>query len=222
MSGKDDNYSNITIQIQKELEIEDYIQVRLITERGNIECRFYQTDNAHSGAIYVGGIGGGFDTPANGLYPYSSKKLKSEGISSLRIRFRNPKSLKESVYGVIVGIKFLECEGISKIALVGHSLGGAVVIQAALLSNSVKTVVTLATQSFGADNVKDFQEDTSILLIHGNDDSVLPASCSRTIYGIAHEPKERVLLSGNGHLMEESSDEVKKIVYNWILKELNP
>jgi len=40
--------------------------------------------------------------------------------------------------------------------------------------------------------------------------------------GIAHEPKERVLLSGNGHLLEESSDEVKKIVYNWILKKLNP
>jgi len=43
LSGKDDNYNNKKIQIQKELEIEDYIQVRLITERGNIECRFYQT-----------------------------------------------------------------------------------------------------------------------------------------------------------------------------------
>lgn len=40
------------------------------------------------------------------------------------------------------------------------------------------------------------------------------------VYGIAHEPKERVILSGNGHCLEESANEVKKLVYNWILSEL--
>ncbi len=217
----ENNSKKRIIETQKEPEIEGYIPVKLNTERGIIHCRYYQTDT-NSAAIYVGGIGGGFDTPSNELYPYLSTKLQLEGISSLRIRFRNPRSLEESAYDVIAGIEFLENEGISQIALVGHSLGGAVVIQAAVDSKSVKTVVTLATQSYGSDIVKDLSENTSILLIHGNDDSVLPASCSRTIYGIAHEPKERVLLSGNGHCLEESADEVKKIAHEWILKELNP
>jgi alpha/beta superfamily hydrolase len=196
----------------------DNIPVTLKTKRGSIICRFYKVSKNNWGAIWVGGVGGDFDTPANGLYPELSRKLMEDGISSLRIQYRYPTKLKESVYDVIAGIKFLESEGISNIALIGHSLGGAVVIQAALMSNSVKTVVTLATQSYGADNVKDLPEETSILLIHGKDDSVLPASCSRAIFGIAHDPKERVILSGNGHCLEESADEVKKIVYNWILK----
>jgi pimeloyl-ACP methyl ester carboxylesterase len=196
----------------------DNIPVTLKTKRGSIICRFYKVSKNNWGAIWVGGVGGDFDTPANGLYPELSRKLMEDGISSLRIQYRYPTKLKESVYDVIAGIKFLESEGISNIALIGHSLGGAVVIQAALMSNSVKTVVTLATQSYGADNVKDLPEETSILLIHGKDDSILPASCSRAIFGMAHDPKERVILSGNGHCLEESADEVKKIVYNWILK----
>ncbi len=198
----------------------EYIPVTLKTKRGNILCRFYKAPQTNSGAIWVGGVGGGFDTPSNGLYPDLSKKLMKNNISSLQIQYRNPTSLEECVYDVITGIKFLESQKISKIALTGHSLGGAVVIKAATLCNSVKTVTTLATQSFGADDVKEFPEDTSILLIHGSDDSVLPASCSRIVYGIAHEPKERVILSGNGHCLEESADKVNETVYNWILSSI--
>ncbi|MGZ7160840.1 MAG: alpha/beta hydrolase, partial [Methanobacterium sp.] len=185
-----------------------------------IFCRYYKSSTTTSGAIWVGGVGGGFDSPAGGLYPQLSRKLKEEGISSLRIQYRYSTNLAECIYDIVAGIKFLQNEGISSIALIGHSLGGAVVIQAALMSNLVHTVVTLATQSYGADNVKDLPEETSILLIHGQDDSVLPVSCSRAIFGMAHEPKERILLSANGHCLEESADEVKKIVYNWILNKL--
>jgi alpha/beta superfamily hydrolase len=198
----------------------EYIPITLKTKRGNISCRFYKVPQTNLGAIWVGGVGGGFDTPAKGLYHDLSKRLMKNNISSLRIQYRNPTSLKECVYDVINGIKFLESEKISKIVLTGHSLGGAVVIKAAALCNSVKTVITLATQSFGADEVKDFSKDTSILLIHGIDDSVLPASCSRIVYGLAHEPKKRIILSGNGHCLEDSADKVKETVYNWILTQL--
>lgn len=213
-------YNDIINQTHIKPGNEEYTILKLITNRGSIECQFYKTDIAESGVIYVGGAGGGFDTPAKVLYPYLSKKLKSTRISSLRIRFRNSQSLEEAVYDVIAGISFLNSEGINKIALVGHSFGGAVVIQAAAIFKNIKTVVTLATQSYGADSVKNFPKDTSILLIHGNDDSVLPVSCTRTIYGIAHEPKERVLLNGNGHIFNEYADKIMEIVCKWLLKEL--
>ncbi|WP_414468796.1 alpha/beta hydrolase [Methanobacterium sp. ACI-7] len=198
----------------------EFLDVTLKTDRGDILCRYYKVPNSKLGAIWVGGVGGGFDTPSKDLYPELSKKLMNENISSLRIQYRNPVNMEECIYDVITGIIFLEREGISEIALTGHSLGGAVVIQAAAVSSSIKTVVTLATQSFGTDNVKEFNKGTSILLIHGSEDSILPVSCSRMVYGIAHEPKERVILSGNGHCLEESANEVKKLVYNWILSEL--
>lgn len=55
----------------------------------------------------------------------------NENISSLRIQYRNPVNMEECIYDVITGINFLEREGIFVIALTGHSIGGAVVIQAA-------------------------------------------------------------------------------------------
>lgn len=197
-----------------------YYPLKLKTDRGIIHCRFYNVPESNLGAVWVGGVGGDFDTPANDLYPNLSKELMNFNISSLRIQFRNPKNLKECIYDVLTGIGFLNSEKISKIALIGHSLGGAVVIRSAVMSDYVKTVITLATQSYGADEVKNLSNDTSILLIHGSDDSVLSASCSRAIYGIANEPKERIILKGNGHCLDESSDEVKKIVFNWILSKL--
>ena len=52
---------------------------------------------------------------------------------------------------VISGIMFLEKNKIQSAGLVGHSLGGAVVIKAAAASpNIVRTIGTLSTQSYGA------------------------------------------------------------------------
>lgn len=216
-----DNSDKIIKQIQKEAKIGEYTPLKFVTARGRIAGRYYQVENSYSGVIYVGGVGGGFDTPANELYPYLSEKFKREGISSLRIRFRNSRNLEEAVYDVIAGIKFLEKEGISKIALVGHSFGGAVVIQAAELSSSVKTVVTLATQSHGAENVSLISSDTSILLIHGAEDNVLPSFSSKRVFDIAHETKKMIILPDNGHCLDESAIDVKDAVYNWILNQLN-
>lgn len=197
-----------------------YIPVELITDRGEVSCRFYKVDSNKLSVIWVGGVGGGWDTPAEELYPDLSEKLKENGIASLRIRYRYPHDINESLYDVITGIKFLENVGASKIALVGHSLGGAVVIQAAALSSSVKTVVTLAAQSHGSDSASSFPQGTSLLLIHGSDDPVLPSNCSKQVYNKAHDPKEIVILTGNGHCLDESSEKVHQIVYDWIVSEL--
>jgi poly(3-hydroxyalkanoate) synthetase len=65
--------------------------------------------------------------------------------------------LCESVLDVIEGIHFLEQQGIESIGFLGHSFGGAVVIQATTAavssSDTVRTVVTLTTQSYGAESV---------------------------------------------------------------------
>ena len=198
----------------------DYIPVELITDKGDVSCRFYKVDSNNLGVIWVGGVGGDWDSPSGELYSDLSKKLKEHCISSLRVRYRYPHDINESVYDVLTGIKFFEDIGTSKIALVGHSLGGAVVIQAAASSNFVKTVVTISTQSQGADSVSDFSPGTSLLLIHGSDDSVLPVNCSKHVYNRAHDPKEIVILTGNEHCLDESSEKVHQIVYDWIISKL--
>ena len=223
LSLKRGNMMDIKIDIKEiigENAKNDYIPIKLITDKGEISCRFYKVDSNNLGVIWVGGVGGDWDSPAEGLYPDLSQKLKENDISSLRIRYRYPHDINESAYDVLAGIRFLEDMGTSKIALVGHSLGGAVIIKAATLSNSVKTVVTLSTQSYGADSVSSISQDASILLIHGSADSVLPSSCSKQVYSKAHDPKEIIILTGNEHCLDESSEKVHQIVYDWIVSKL--
>ncbi|MCL6471365.1 MAG: dienelactone hydrolase family protein [Firmicutes bacterium] len=199
-----------------------YIPITLVTGRGEISCRYYPVRGAYLGTIWVGGVGGDFDTPARGLYPKLSEALREYNIASLWVSYRHPASIEESVYDVMAGIIFLESEGIYRIALVGHSFGGAVVIQAAARSGSVKVVVALATQSYGAEEVSELSPDCSILLIHGADDTVLPSSNSRRVFEMAHEPKKLIILQENGHNLEKAAGEVEKLVREWVVSRLIP
>ena len=191
-----------------------YQLVKLDTQRGEIVCRYYSS-NTHNPAsvavVYVTGVGGGWGTPAIGLYPRLCCSLARIGIDGLRVRYRHPTDLLESVFDTLAGIAFLREEHrIKAIGLVGHSFGGAVVIQAAVqASDIVSTLVTLATQSYGAAHViSKLKHGTSALMIHGSDDKVLPVYCSEEVYQKAHDPKQIVLCEGAGHGLDEVSEEV--------------
>ena len=196
-----------------------YTPIRLVTRRGEVECRYYYIVGPLKAVIWVGGVGGGWDTPARGLYPHLCQKLIKKEINSLRVHFRYPTDLYESVLDVIEGIHFLEQQGIESIGLVGHSFGGAVVIQAGTAcSDTVRTVVTLSTQSYGAEGVSRLKKGSSILLIHGTDDKVLPPYCSSYVYNLANDPKEIILYKGTMHGLDESGEEVHQMVYDWLVK----
>lgn len=203
-----------------------YQLVKLDTQRGEIVCRYYSS-NTHNPAsvavVYVTGVGGGWGTPAIGLYPRLCCSLARIGIDGLRVRYRHPTDLLESVFDTLAGIAFLREEHrIKAIGLVGHSFGGAVVIQAAVqASDIVSTLVTLATQSYGAAHViSKLKHGTSALMIHGSDDKVLPAYCSEEVYQKAHDPKQIVLWEGAGHGLDEVSEEVYELVYDWLVNSL--
>lgn len=203
-----------------------YQLVKLDTQRGEIVCRYYSS-NTHNPAsvavVYVTGVGGGWGTPAIGLYPRLCCSLARIGIDGLSVRYRHPTDLLESVFDTLAGIAFLREEHrIKAIGLVGHSFGGAVVIQAAVqASDIVSTLVTLATQSYGAAHViSKLKHGTSALMIHGSDDKVLPAYCSEEVYQKAHDPKQIVLCQGAGHGLDEVSEEVYELVYDWLVNSL--
>jgi hypothetical protein len=87
---------------------EGYHPVKLTTSREDIYCRYYPVTGAKHAAIWVGGVGGDWDTPAKGLYPRLCEELTSEGIASLRVRYRYPTDLVEAVLDVLAGITFLD------------------------------------------------------------------------------------------------------------------
>ncbi|WP_049976408.1 alpha/beta hydrolase [Azospirillum sp. B506] len=194
---------------------EGFRPVTLETDRGPVQSRYYPAPGGELAVLWVGGVGGGFDTPACGLYPRLAADFTADGVASLRLCFRDSRDLAEAVYDVLCGLSFLGRQGIHHVALVGHSFGGAVVIQAAASNRgAVCTVVTLATQSYGTDPVGDLS--CPILLIHGEADGILPASCSIHVHRKACEPKKLVLVPGTGHALEEASEAVCREVRDWL------
>jgi pimeloyl-ACP methyl ester carboxylesterase len=198
-----------------------YYPIELVTPQGVVHCQYYRIEATKQAVIWVGGIGGTWDTPAQGLYPRLCQDLMSDGIAALRLQFRNSTHLQESVLDVLAGIKYLENEGIEAIALIGHSFGGAVVIQAAAQAEAVRTVVTLATQSYGTDSVSALASRCSLLLLHGTNDPVLSSLCSHYVYNRALEPKRLVLYPNAGHGLDEVAGEVYQTIRAWLSEQMD-
>ncbi|PWC55943.1 alpha/beta fold hydrolase [Azospirillum sp. TSO22-1] len=197
---------------------EGYRTVTLPTPAGSVEARHYPAAGS-VGAVWVGGVGGGFDTPARGLYPRLCADLTGHGIQSLRVRFRFPTRLDEAVADALAGLDFLAAQGVTRAAVIGHSFGGAVAIRAAAARPGlVRTVVTLATQGYGADVARGLA--IPLLLIHGEADEVLAPECSMYVHRIAREPKALVLMPGAGHCLDETAEAVCREVRDWLTERL--
>lgn len=192
----------------------------LQTNRGQIETVIHHDplEPTHRGIVWVSGASGGFDGPAGGIYRLLGEKL-SPGITSLRVDYREPNNLIECVMDILAAVSFLTGTGHTDTLLVGHSFGGAVVIKAAPFSEAVKGVISLSSQTYGASEVAEVSP-RPLLLIHGEEDTVLSPESSRRILDWAQEPKELKLFPGTGHALAESGEEIRRFIENWILDQL--
>jgi pimeloyl-ACP methyl ester carboxylesterase len=136
------------------------------------------------------------------------------------VRFRYPTILGEAALDVLAALHFLETEGVGGAAVTGHSFGGAVALQAGAHSDTVRTVVALSTQAFGAEAAAHLPPGCATLFIHGTADEVLSPECSRYAYKLAHEPKRLRLYEGAGHGLDEIADELRREVRDWIAERL--
>ena len=168
-------------------------------------------------------MGGSWGTPAIGLYPRLCTSLARVVIDGLRVRYRHPTDLLESVFDTLAGVAFLKVKRRTKaIGLVGHSFGDAVVIQAVVKAQDiVSTIGMLATQSYSAAHeVSKLKQGTSALIIYGTNDKVLPARCTDQVHQKAHNPKQIVLCERASHGLDEVSEEVYELVYSRLVNNL--
>lgn len=199
---------------------EAYDTVEIATDRGAILCHYYEAQGARDGVVMVGGVGGGFDTPARGLYSRLAQDLPNHRISALRVQYRHPADLVESTLDAILGLRYLESRGITAAGVVGHSLGGAVAIQAAANVPAVRAVVTIATQAAGTGPITTLTGRVAILLVHGDADPVLPYASSEEVYQRAGEPRRLIIYEGAGHTLDETAESLYVEVEEWLLKHL--
>ena len=151
--------------------------------------------------LFLGGALGGLSGPAHGLYDRVARRT-----GGVRLHYRKPGRLDDCLMDVLLVHHLLTRRGVERVVLVGHSFGGAVAIAAgALLGPATAGVVALSTQVPGTEHV-DKLAGTPLLLIHGDADGVLPDLCSRNVHDRAGEPKELVILPGEGHLLDGATD----------------
>jgi len=194
--------------------------MEIASERGGVRCALHWVDGAASGVVMVGGGDGGLEGPAEALYPTLGEDLAGLEIATLRVDFRVHRLRgdgEEGVADVLAGVRYLIEQGIERVGVLGHSFGGAVVIEAAAEEPLIRSVVTLATQTAGAQRVG---EIAPLLLVHGLDDVRLSPDCSRMLHRMAGEPKQLVLLEGATHSLRQRREDVRELVRGWYVETL--
>jgi alpha/beta superfamily hydrolase len=171
--------------------------VEIHTPEGVIKGLLHKAEGARGAMVMVGDAGGGLEGPA-GLYEPLAERLQKAGIMTLRIDYREPMDLRESIYDALAAVEAVRQQGADRVALLGWSFGGAVVITAGVASDLVVGVATIACQNFGAEIASDLSPK-SLLIMHGTDDAQTPDQYSRDLYNRARQPKELVLYSGGEH-----------------------
>lgn len=199
------------------------VDLSLESSRGEIHCRYHRpAGTPHGAVLLVGGTDGGLDGPADSIYAALAERLADDGIAGLRLDFRlhtAPGVLGEAIHDVFHGLDYLAKEGITRVGLVGHSFGGAVVIATALQRSEVAAVVTLSTQTAGVEGVQRLAP-RPLLLVHGSADDRLPPACSEYVYAMAREPKELVIFKGARHSLRQCRGELLELLAQWLLREL--
>jgi dienelactone hydrolase len=197
-------------------DTQTYFEIK--NKDGYVHCEFLKADS-DKGVIYMHGVGGGTHGPSN-IYHQLAEDLQKSGISSLLILCRHDSDLDECISDVLACVDYLDKKfHINKIGLIGWSFGGAVVISAAAADDRVKTVVTVASQSYGTHDVGKIAP-RPVLIIHGTGDKTLSYECSVDIADRADQPKKLVLFPGADHGISQNKDEMHKLVRDWFREHL--
>lgn len=193
--------------------------VTLHTSRGDIQALLHPGEHGRAAVIWAGGANGDMNGPAGGLFADLAGDLAPLGISSLRLRYRQPHHFYECVLDVLAGVSFLRGLGADGVVLVGHAQGGAAAIMAGVLSDQVKAVAALAPQGFGTHLVHQLAP-RPLLLIHGENDEICRPEISAAIFRDAGEPKQLVGLPGASHSFIECRQDLTLILSDWIIHQL--
>src|SRR5260370_7393991 len=155
-------------------------KIMIRTNRGEIPLILHATETPSRVVLCVGGAIGGFDGPAM-RYPRLGLEMPRKDICIARGNYRTRNDFGECLLDALAALTFLKGTGYERAAIIGHSFGGAVAINAGTLSPVVGTVIAISCQLAGAHVIADLSPNP-LLLIHAPPTTPSPAQSPRTLY----------------------------------------
>ena len=189
--------------------------IEIYTFGGLLTLLWHGDPTAEWVVVRGGGGMGGLLGPASGLYHDLGLQFAEQGIGTIRVGYRKPNDLGKCVHDLAAAADVASRAGARHFVTVGHSFGGAVALQTAMvLGEHCCGVVLLATQSAGCEEGRALG-DTPLLLVHGDQDEILPPDTSAVVQSLVGHG-ELLILPGTGHLMSEAHDELRTRLGEWI------
>ena len=173
---------------------------------------------AQDGIVFVSGVDGGFIEPVDGIYSRIAEKNALNCVSSIFVSYRNPGELATSVEDAQTAASYLRDRGVSKMAIIGWSFGGAVIAHAATIIPEVVTVIGFSPQSLDTEPFALLTSRQSLLLFHSTSDENVPFDSSQIIMdetpNFVH--KELYPIDGADHHLTGAQAKIDPIVANWL------
>ena len=188
----------------QEVEVTDGLRhLEVYTMSGLLTLLWHGEPDVERVVLMCGGAMGGMLGPAGGLYHDLGVRFAGDGIGTVRVGYRVPNDLPTCVHDLLAAAELAARHGGKRFVTVGHSFGGAVAIRAGIaLGDDCAGVVTLSTQSAGCENAGRLGT-TPLLLLHGQNDELLPPETSFMVQALAGTGEVEIL-PGTGHLLAEA------------------
>jgi dienelactone hydrolase len=178
-----------------------------------VHAHHYVVPTSPFAVVLVGTASKSFDGPARNLYSRLAESLKRDGVTALQVSLCNAENMDEAVHDVRHGIQYLCGLGSKTVMLVGYDLGGTAVLHSSVEESCVLGVVAIAP----ADPGEKVRSTRPLLIVYGDNDAVTGARQSKGIFERAAEPKELRVIEGAGHSLDEATDELHEVVYQWLV-----
>ena len=190
------------------------------TTRGDIIALARFRHGIHRGVILLGGVSADTDK-SDCMFTDIADCLLRRKINSLQLYYRNPGDCIQCSIDTLLACQYFDDEGVSDIALVGWSFGGAIAISVGSVARNVRAVAAGSVMDVDDCCVRRLK-NKPLLLIHGDADAISPIEIPNRIYMMSGGSRRLLVYNGVGHGMEQARDRLNNDLIKWISRNFSP